>query len=672
MLSAPQGFVIVGRLSLITLCAAPRLPQSSPLTESDCESRILKVVSGRQDCAGVFACVCLEMPPDALRSAATFLPDATRDVTALLASSRALRNALAPYLVGSLDRLIVRAPRHADCAGRAHNRVSGSQFESAAAGAMAASSSSSASFRESRIDAVTGEILWVPIAVPSTPAERATLPGVVLVMLMCNALSSQPPQSRREEDDAINSTPFVKRNAFETTVCFAPLVTLPRRAASSVSLLSAAAIRAVLLPALHYVQRLDFSDNDVIRDADLMTLCSSDSLPCLIRVSIERTHVAAVGAIFGASASLRSLLASGTKIATAEHLSGLERISTLTELDVGYTIVADLCPLRQCAALRSLSARHMPNLDCHRGLAALVQCRALESLDLSRCAELVSPALLGASETLTMLDLSACTALRTVTGLELATSGGRLRTLRLGDCGGLISVTALAGAGSSDPVSVMRASTLECLELQLTRVDDDGIAGLESLPSLARIDVSYTRVRTLARLALSASLSAIRADGCPLLAVGALRGLECTPRLRALSVCATLITDVAGLGGSATVQSVAMKDCREIRTIDGLGSAPQLARLNLSECFRLRSVACLSCSRALEELAIDATAVTSVAGIESIPTLRSLSIVATNVGSVACLGGARQPHFRSLVVSVAGLDGIDDLRRGGVDVTFVD
>jgi Leucine-rich repeat (LRR) protein len=392
--------------------------------------------------------------------------------------------------------------------------------------------------------------------------------------------------------------------------------------------------------------------------------------------------------------SLRELDLAASGVA---DLRGLEKLVALETLDVTDISTTDLSILRQCPRLVTLSAKgDITALESiiHAAPPSLVDCRlhiddavrALDSRSLSclrrstvlKFRDLDSASLQGLEEipSLELLDLD-CTDVDDVRSL----AGCRaLRELRLGESPvtdmGIIGLERIATLEVlnlahccyiTSVTSLRHCSALRDLFLDGTRVADASIAGLECIVTLTKLSLDgCDSITSVCSLRPSPSLQELNISNTAVAAAGTI-GLDEIGTLQCLKA-----------GGRAQLDAPTLRRCRSLREVDlsrsenvtnavlaALAHVSTLETLSLSRCDGVRDVSPLARSVSLRELDLGYSAVcdTGIAGLERIPSLTSLSLVAcrsiTNVTNLFRSKSLRRLVLSASSVTDAGLVGLE-------------
>jgi Leucine-rich repeat (LRR) protein len=391
--------------------------------------------------------------------------------------------------------------------------------------------------------------------------------------------------------------------------------------------------------------------------------------------------------------SLRELNLAHSDVA---DLRGLEELIALETLDVTNISTTDLSILRQCPRLVTLSAKgDITALESiiHAAVPSLVDCRlhidrpvsALDSRSLSclrrstvlKFHDIDNASLQGLEEipSLVQLDLEStgvddvrslagCRALKDLSLMaSLVTDVGiigleriaTLEVLNLTHCYDITSVT-----------SLRHCTALRKLNLDSTCVTDAGIAGLECIAPLTKLSL----------------------DGCTL--ITSVSSLRHSPSLQELDISNTAVTAAGSMGldeistlqclnarGSTKLDASTLRRCRSLREVDlsqsdvpdavlaALADVRTLETLSLSHCGEVRDVGALARSVSLRQLHLIGSAVcdTGIAGLERIPSLTSLSLrwceSITNVTNLFRSKSLRRLVLSESSVTDAGLVGLE-------------
>lgn len=268
----------------------------------------------------------------------------------------------------------------------------------------------------------------------------------------------------------------------------------------------------------------------------------------------------------GRSTSLRELLLHNCRVsavfATAtepmEELRGVEQAPMLATLSLCYTD----------------EIKHLQNFS---------RCRSLRRVLLTRCNGVSSESLRG-FERLPRLEELAIEYTR-VSNLALFAVAPVLRILRADGCRRVLRSSILGLETSSTLVELSLMGTnvstvsnlgggcaaTRLLDLSECRyLDADGLQGIQALPHLAVLSLSYTSIKEISFLADCIALTSLYLEGCTALFPDALDGLENCQSLKQLVVnrCPT-IARVGSLGKSKTLESLAVSGASAL-TLDGL------------------------------------------------------------------------------------------------------
>lgn len=221
---------------------------------------------------------------------------------------------------------------------------------------------------------------------------------------------------------------------------------------------------------------------------------------------------------------------------------------------------------------------------------------------------------------LTTLNLSGCTALRNLDGLEELTN---LRYLGL-------------SRTSVDDLSALEGLTqLETLRLAQTKVRD--VTVLRALTKLTDLNLAGTAIETLLVLRELTQLTTLKLARCTALqSVGALQGLTALTTLD-LARC-THLADLGGLARLTRLRSLDLQHCRSIRDLASLKDLTSLNLLDLQYCRHITDLRPLRRLTKLTKLNLAVcTKLTDLTGLEGLVNLRHLSLSQTPVSDLGAL-----------------------------------
>jgi Leucine-rich repeat (LRR) protein len=391
--------------------------------------------------------------------------------------------------------------------------------------------------------------------------------------------------------------------------------------------------------------------------------------------------------------SLRELNLAYSAVA---DLQGLEKLVALETLDVTNISITDLSILRQCPQLVTLTAQgDITTLESiiHAAAPSLVDCRlhiddtvsSFDSRSLSclrrstvlKFTDLDNASLKGLEEIPSLEQLDLCH-----TGIDDVRSLAGCRTLRelmllssvMSDVGiiGLeriptLEVLNLAYCKHITSVTSLRHCTaLRELFLDATCVTDAGIAGLECIVTLTKLSLSHcTLITGVSSLRRSPSLRQLDISNTGVTAAGT----------TALDEIGTL--QCLNAGGRTQLDVPTLRRCRSLREVNlqasdvtdavltALADVSTLEILSLSFCRELRDVSVLARSVSLRELDLCHSAVsdTGITGLERIPSLTVLRLTScryiTNVGNLFRSKSLRRLLLLESAVLDAGLVGLE-------------
>jgi Leucine-rich repeat (LRR) protein len=269
-----------------------------------------------------------------------------------------------------------------------------------------------------------------------------------------------------------------------------------------------------------------------------------------------------------------------------EAISNLAPATSLRELDLAYSGVADLRGLEKLGALETLDVTGIGTED----LSILLQCPRLVTVSVTG----------------------------DITALESVTHAAppSLINCRL---------------HIDRPVRALDLRSLLCLRrctvLKFLDLDKASLQGLEEMPSLEQLDLSHTRVDDVRSLAGCRALTELTLQGSVVTNEGII-GLERIAALEALILAhCKLITSVSSLR-HCTALSELILDGTSVTDagIAGLECIATLTALSLVKCYFITSVSSLRHSPSLQELNISNTELTAAGttGLDEIGTLQCL------------------------------------------------
>jgi Leucine-rich repeat (LRR) protein len=376
-------------------------------------------------------------------------------------------------------------------------------------------------------------------------------------------------------------------------------------------------------------------------------------------------------------------------------LRGLEKLVALETLDVTNIQTEDLSILRQCPRLITLSAKgDITALESiiHAAAPSLVDCRlhinqvtALDSRSFSCLrrstvlifSDLDNASLRGLEElpSLVQLDLEStsvddvrslagCRALRELSlpGSPVTTGSiigleqiATLEVLDLAGCRGITSVT-----------SLRHCTALRELIVDGTSVTDAGIAGLECIVTLTKLSlVRCHNITSVSSLRHSPSLRELNIS-CTRVAAAGTEGLDEISTLQRLEAREYTQFDASTLRRCQSLREVDFSDSGDVTdaVLAALADLSTLEILKLS-CLQLRDVSALARSASLRELDLRSSVVcdTDIAGLERIPSLTWLSLAScrsiTNVTNLFRSKSLRRLVLSSSSVTDSGIAGLE-------------
>jgi Leucine-rich repeat (LRR) protein len=317
----------------------------------------------------------------------------------------------------------------------------------------------------------------------------------------------------------------------------------------------------------------------------------------------------------------------------------------------------------------SLDERPLDDLSC------LLGCVALRELSLQQT-QVTNESFAGLGPLLARLhklNLCACEQLKAISNLAPATS---LRELDLAESGvadlqGLNKLGALETLDVTDICTEDLSILLQCPQLVTVSVSAN-ITALESITRAAPPSFINCRLHIDRPVRAHDLRSLLRLRRCTVLkfreSKASLQGLEEIPSLEQLDLSYTRVDDVRSLAGCSALTELTLKASVVTDVgIIGLEQIATLEALNLAYCSQITSVTSFRHCTALSELVLDGTSVTDagIAGLECIVTLTALSLVRCNfITSVSSL--RHSPSLQELNISntqltAAGTTGLDEI-----------
>jgi Leucine-rich repeat (LRR) protein len=437
-------------------------------------------------------------------------------------------------------------------------------------------------------------------------------------------------------------------------------------------------------------------------------------------------------------AGLEQLLARLHKLDLSEchklkAISNLAPATSLRELDLSYSGINRLEGLQKLVALETLTIKHSTNAikdwsilrQCHqlvaltlevndaaystKGIQAMVDSAAhcLVRWRLCRGAPWVVP---GESRAL-LPSFLRCTVLQELDLCDAALDNASIRYLPELRA---LEVLQLSNNPVDDVSALAGCRALRELSLTSSKVTDEGIAGLEHIVTLQKLDlIGCPHVTSVSNLRHCAALRELKLNHTPISNAG-IEGLErvatltklhlfqCefvtdisalrhSPSLRELNISYTDLTGagIAGLEEIGTLEHLdavccprlddvtSLRRCRTLRILNlggsnvtdasmaALACVATLESLSLAGCKEIRDVSALSESVSLRELNLSFTNVDNagITGLERIPTLTSLQLEAceavTDVRNLVLSKSLRRLNLSSSGVTDAGIAGIE-------------
>jgi Leucine-rich repeat (LRR) protein len=304
--------------------------------------------------------------------------------------------------------------------------------------------------------------------------------------------------------------------------------------------------------------------------------------------------------------ALRELTLSSTSV-TNGHFAGLEHVlAGLHSLDLSrcnrLTAITNLAP---CVSLRKLN---LARSDVH-GLQGLEKLVALETLDV------------------TDICTNDFSILRHCPRLVTVSAGIYHFAHSLDDVQAVVDSTAhcLVKWSGFGPHSFVCCTALRALHLRST--DNVSIGALAEIPALEILDLNTTFVRDVSALACCRALRDLSLFRTRVTDAG-IAGLERINTLEKLNLCLCHhLSSVTNLRHCTALRELNL-GCTAITDagIEGLGRISTLTTLSLDQCNMITSVSTLRHSPSLRELRISCTKVTGagISGLEEIVTLERL------------------------------------------------
>jgi Leucine-rich repeat (LRR) protein len=447
----------------------------------------------------------------------------------------------------------------------------------------------------------------------------------------------------------------------------------------------------------------------------LVTLSLQDALPvhdlnCLLGcVALRELSLRGARVTNESFAGLGPLLARLHKLDLCacdqlKAISNLAPATSLRELNLAYSAVADLQGLEKLGALETLNVAGISTED----LSILLQCPRLVTVSvkgditaLERIISAAPPSLINCrlhiDRPVRALDLRSLSYLSRCTDLKF-------RDLDKASLQGLeampsLEVLDLSHTRVDDVRSLAGCRALAELTLQSSVITDVGIIGLERIAALEALNLAHCRLITsVTSLRHCTALSELVLDGTSVTDAG-IAGLECIATLTVLSlVRCNFITSVSSLRHSPSLQELdisnteltaagttgldeigtlqclkarwcapldasTLRRCRSLReadlhasdatdaVLDALADVSTLEVLKLS-CLEAHDVSALARSVSLRQLDLEGSDVSdaSIARLELIPSLTSLSLsLCRSITNVTNL--FRSKTLRRLVLS---------------------
>jgi hypothetical protein len=163
------------------------------------------------------------------------------------------------------------------------------------------------------------------------------------------------------------------------------------------------------------------------------------------------------------------------------------------------------------------------------------------------------------------------------------------------------------------------------LSLRLDNATDDGIRGLEQIPTLEELEFSYCqRLTDVSCLADCPALKKLTL-ACVGVTDAGIRGLERIPKLEELTFTnCSQITNVSCLATCPALKKLVLSAVGVTNAgIRGLERIPTLEEVQFNDCSQITDVSCLGTCPALKKLVLSTVGVTDagIRGLEHIPTL---------------------------------------------------
>lgn len=254
-------------------------------------------------------------------------------------------------------------------------------------------------------------------------------------------------------------------------------------------------------------------------------------------------------------------------------LAGIERAPHIKELHASYTAITDVSPLRALSQLRTVTLNGCEELQ---DVSALGSLPFLQEVDLSACTKLtVLPAQW--SESVTTLNLSQCAALPALGRLPenlncLARYSWRDDAL---DLEGLSALTSLTPIARTKLGAVVKQIDLSgCTQLTT-------LAGLEGMEYLERIILPLT-ICDASALKACRHLTSVTVDAAEaeILPTNIAQALISAPRCQ-ITVIGDALRDASVLARLTTLERVDMSSCAELRDVNWVMYLSELREIKL-------------------------------------------------------------------------------------------
>jgi Leucine-rich repeat (LRR) protein len=360
---------------------------------------------------------------------------------------------------------------------------------------------------------------------------------------------------------------------------------------------------------------------DYLKPTDLEVIAR---LPVLEVLDLSQQPLSDLGGLRGGCVALKELTLCGTLVTDDSFLGLGAMLGRLVRLDVG-----------ECRYLTTIS-----NLAHH--------CTTLRVLRMVKTTS-GSSSLAGLEEVTTLAEIE-------ITGpflIDVTLLRNWTRTVVLLN---------LKGTFVSDVSCLRHSSVLRELWLTGTFVDDNGICGLDEIPTLELLDLGNTRVCTTSTLADSPALRDLNLGFAPLRDISGLERIATLTKLTLIS-CSD-ITPLSTLSQCGALCELNLDFVRGLATIAGLETTPTLTKLSLRGYIGNQSVSALGASRSLRELNLSNSGVTAMdlAGLKQFESLTWLDASSChNISTAAAMNYCRSLRHLNLAFCGIGADGIAEL-----------